>query len=69
MKWKQAEENCIVRRFIICTLHQISKGYTKENEKSDSCSMQGDMRNPYTISVGMRPLTDTNRRWESNTEK
>jgi hypothetical protein len=69
MKWKQGEENCIVRRFIICPLHQILKGYTKEDEKSETPNMKGDVRNSYTISVGMRPLTDTNRRWESNTEK
>jgi hypothetical protein len=40
-----------IRRFMICTLHQILLGNkTKKVKMSGACSMQGDVGNTYSSS-------------------
>jgi hypothetical protein len=41
MTWQEAGENCIVKSFIICTLHKILLGSIKKDEMSNMCSMHG----------------------------
>jgi hypothetical protein len=52
-KWRETGEDCIMRSFTTCTLHQILLGNKfKENDMSGSCSTHVEMRNPYKILVG-----------------
>jgi hypothetical protein len=65
MKWREVGENCIMRNFITCTLHQM---LFKEDEMGRACSTNGEKRNAWRILVGEpegeRPLGRC--RWEDN---
>jgi hypothetical protein len=46
-KWWEAGEDCIMRSFITCTLHQtVLRDYINENEIGGACRRHG-MRNAY----------------------
>jgi hypothetical protein len=58
-----------MRSLIICTPHQILSGIEK-NEMGGECSMYGEERSVYRVSVGKRegqkPLGRPRCRWEDN---
>jgi len=66
-----AEEDCIMRSFIICTLYQMLLAWSIQGEwDGRTCSIHGKMRNVYSNLVrkpeGQRPLGWPRRRWEDN---
>jgi hypothetical protein len=68
-RWEAGEE-CIMRSFITCTLHQLLLGRIKENEMAGHVARMGDMRNAFKMfarkSEGKRPLERPRSRWEEN---
>jgi hypothetical protein len=69
MKRRGDEENCIMKSFIICSIHQILLGRSNESEIGGTRSVhEGDI-NAYEILVGKlegkRPLGRHRRRWEN----
>jgi len=68
-KWREAGENCIMRGFMTCTLHQMLLGRSiKQDGVGDVCSTHGI--NAYKILVGnperKRTFGRTRLRWEGN---
>jgi len=52
-KWRETGEDCIMRSFIICTLHQILFGRSNQGGLVEGHEAHiGDMRNAYKILVG-----------------
>jgi hypothetical protein len=49
-KWQEAGEDCIMRSFITCTLHQIQ---VKEDEMDGTCSTHGKYEKFIHILVGI----------------
>jgi hypothetical protein len=66
-KCQEAGEDCIMRSFIACTLHQTFLG---ENKMSRTCSTDRKMKNAYNIFVGRPEGKRPHRRprciWEDN---
>jgi hypothetical protein len=59
MKWHEAGENCIMRSFIICTLHKRLLGWSKHVANMEEIIFWLVGR-----SEGIRPLWEPRRRWE-----
>jgi hypothetical protein len=49
MKWQETVEDCMVRNFITCTLHQM---LIKSGRWAGHVACIGEMRNAYKILVG-----------------
>jgi hypothetical protein len=46
------EEECMMRSFIICTLHHILLGWSNQGKRCRHVACMGEVRNSYKILVG-----------------